>query len=183
MTFHFSPEDPSQGIDGDEYSTEFTRLLGAAQEGGSMVSECFLVAGRINPNDRSNSWYREWIRIADLNAARGNAAFKLGHASTAQSNWLRAINYYQASTLVLDAADRSRQQALAAMRECARRYIAQLTPAGEVVEIPWLEGYTLQGYFLPPPAASARAPVVVCMGDPGHRKEEYLFKATRYARE
>jgi dienelactone hydrolase len=25
--------------------------------------------------------------------------------------------------------------------------------------------------------------VVVCMGDPGHRKEEYLFKMARYARE
>ena len=28
---------------------------------------------------------------------------------TAQSNWLRAINYYQASTFALDAADEKRQ--------------------------------------------------------------------------
>ena len=69
------------------------------------------------------------------------------------------------------------------MRACARRYIAHLTPAGEVVEIPWLEGHALEGYFLPAPAASHRTPVVVCMGDPGHRKEEYLFKVARYARE
>jgi dienelactone hydrolase len=69
------------------------------------------------------------------------------------------------------------------MRGCARHYIAHLTPAGEVVEIPWLEGHTLEGYFLPAPAASHRTPVVVCMGDPGHRKEEYLFKVARYARE
>ena len=69
------------------------------------------------------------------------------------------------------------------MRACARRYIAHLTPAGEVVEIPWLEGHALEGYFLPAPAASGRTPVVVCMGDPGHRKEEYLFKVARYARE
>ena len=69
------------------------------------------------------------------------------------------------------------------MRGCARSYIEHLTPAGEVVEIPWLEGHALEGYFLPAPAAFHRTPVVVCMGDPGHRKEEYLFKVARYARE
>jgi hypothetical protein len=183
MTVHFCPEGQVQWLDGDEFSTEFLRLLGAAQEGGSMVSECFLVASRIDPTDRADSWCREWIRIADLSCERGNAAFERGHVSTAQSNWLRAINYYQASTFALDAADKKRQDALRAMRACARRYIAHLAPAGEVVEIPWLEGHALEGYFLPAPDASARTPVVVCMGDPGHRKEEYLFKVARYARE
>ena len=183
MTIHFCPESHVQGRDGDEFSTEFLRLLGAAQEGGSMVSECFLVASRIDPNDRANSWYREWNAIADLSNKRGTDAFARGHVLTAQSNWLRAINYYQAATFALDAADKKRQDALGAMRACARRYIAHLTPAGEVVEIPWLEGHALEGYFLPAPNASGRTPVVVCMGDPGHRKEEYLFKVARYARE
>ena len=45
----------------------------------------------------ANSWYREWIGMADLSNERANAAFKRGHVLTAQSNWLRAINYYQAS--------------------------------------------------------------------------------------
>ncbi len=183
MNVHFSPEGHIKSLDSDEFSTEFMRLLGAAQEGGSMVAECFLAAGRIDPNDCAASWYREWIRIADLNNERGNAAFERGHLLTAQSNWLRAINYYQASTFALDAADKKRQDAVEAMRACARRYIAHLAPAGEVVEIPWLEGHALEGYFLPAPTASGRTPVVVCMGDPGHRKEEYLFKVARYARE
>src|SRR5262245_7462408 len=109
MNVHFSPEGHIKSLDGDEFSTEFTRLLGAAQEGGSMVSECFLVASRIDPTDSAASWHREWLRIADLNTERGNAAFERGHLLTAQSNWLRAINYYQASTFVLDAADTKRQ--------------------------------------------------------------------------
>jgi dienelactone hydrolase len=58
-----------------------------------------------------------------------------------------------------------------------------LMPVGEVVEIPWLEDHPLEGYFLPAAAAAGRTPVVVCIGDPGHRKEEYLFKLARYARE
>jgi dienelactone hydrolase len=183
MNVHFSPEGHIKSLDSDEFSTEFIRLLGSAQEGGSMVSECFLVASRVDPNDSAASWHREWIRIADLNNERGNAAFECGHLLTAQSNWLRAINYYQASTFVLDAADTKRQLAVGATRACARRYVAHLAPAGEVVEIPWLEGHSLQGYFLPAPTTSGRTPVVVCMGDPGHRKEEYLFKVARYARE
>jgi dienelactone hydrolase len=183
MTVHFCPEGLVQWLDSDEFSTEFLRLLGAAQEGGSMVSECFLAARRIDPKDRADSWYREWAGIADLSNKRGNAAFERGHVLTAQSNWLRAINYYQASTFALDVADKKRQDALSAMRACARSYIAHLSPAGEVVEIPWLEGHALEGYFLPALTTSGRTPVVVCMGDPGHRKEEYLFKVARYARE
>jgi len=183
MTVHFCPEAQVQWVDSDEFSTEFVRLLGAAQEGGSMVSECLLAASRIDPRDRAASWYREWIRIADLSRERGNIAFERGRVLTAQSNWLRAINYYHASTFALDVADNKRQEALRIMRDCARRYLAHLTPTGEVVGIPWLEGHVLEGYFLPAPAASGRTPVVVCMGDPGHWKEEYLFKVARYARE
>jgi dienelactone hydrolase len=183
MTVHFSPEGHTQWLDSDEFSAEFLKLLAAAQEGGSTVSECFLVANRIDPNDRTNSWYREWLGIADHNVERANEAFARGHILTAQSNWLRAINYYQASTFVLEFDDAKRHDALEAMRACAGRYVAQLKPAGEVVDIPWLQDHALQGYFLPAPRASGRAPVVVCMGDPGHRKEEYLFKVVRHARE
>jgi dienelactone hydrolase len=183
MTVHFSPECQAQWLDNDEFSAEFLKLLGAAQEGGAMVSECILVASRIDPNDRANSWHREWLRIADRNAARANTAFERGHMVTARSNCLRAINYYQVSTLALDAGDARRQDALETMRACARQYLALLTPAGEVVEIPWLQDHALEGYFLPAVAASGPAPVAVCMGDPGQRKEEYLFKAARFARE
>ena len=183
MTIHFSPEGQDQWLDNDEFSAEFLKLLGAAQEGGSMVSECFLVASRIDPGDRANSWHREWLRVADCNNERAKAAFESGYMQTARSNWLRALNYYQASTFVLEAADARRRRALEAMRACARSYIAHSTPAGEVVEIPWLQGHALEGYFLPALTAFGRRPVVVCMGDPGHHKEEYLFKVARYARE
>jgi dienelactone hydrolase len=183
MTVHFSPEGHVRWLDSDEFSSEFLKLLAAAQEGGAMVSECFLVASRIDPHDRADSWHREWLRIADRNAERASAALDRGHRLTARSNWLRAINYYQASTFVLDSADARQQEAIEAMRSCARRFIEHSTPAGEVVEIPWLQDHSLEGYFLPASTASGRTPVVVCMGDPGHRKEEYLFKMSRYARE
>jgi dienelactone hydrolase len=168
--------------DNEDVSLEFMRLLGAAQEGGSTISECFLTAARIDPADEQ-SWYREWKKTADASNARGDAALKRGNVLTAQTNWLRAMNYYQAAAFHFDAADERRQGATASMMACARRYLQHLTPAGEIVDIPWLGGYPLQGYFLSAPAASGPSPVVVCIGEPGHRKEEHLYKMARYARE
>jgi dienelactone hydrolase len=168
--------------DSEDLSIEFMRLLAAAQEGGSTISECFLTAGRIDPVDEEN-WHREWKKTADGSNKRGNTAFNRGNVLTAQSNWLRAINYYQAAAFHFDAADKKWQALLASMRSCARRYLKHLTPAGEVVQIPWLDGYPLEGYFLPAPAVSNRTPVVICIGEPGHRKEEYLYKTARYARD
>ena len=165
----------------EDLSFEFMRLLGVAQEGGSTISECLLAASRIDARD-SDSWHREWGKMADASNDRANTALNLGNLLTAQSNRLRAVSYYQTSAFGLDSTDKRQHRALKAMRTCARRYIEHLTPAGEVIEIPWLDGYALEGYFLPAPGASNKTPVVVCMGEPGHRKEEYLYKSARYAR-
>jgi dienelactone hydrolase len=178
---HFDQKGWVQWPDSEDLSAEFLRLLGAAQEGGSTVSECFLTASRIDPKDHE-SWYREWNKTADANNERGNTALSGGHFLTAQSNWLRALNYYSAAVFDLDFADKRLQAGLAKMRTCARRYLEHRTPAGEVVEIPWLSRYPLEGYFLPAPAASAQTPVIICIGEPGHRKEEYLYKTARHAR-
>ena len=168
--------------DFEDLSNELARLLGAAQEGGSTVSECLLTASRIDPQDEDN-WYREWKKTADASRERGDTAFRGGHVLTAQSNWLRAVNYYQAAAYPFDAADNRLQGVLARMRSCAHHYLEQLTPAAEVVDIPWLDDYSLQGYLLPAPAPAGLVPVVICIGEPGSRKEEYLYKTARYARD
>lgn len=163
----------------EDLSIEFTRLLGAAQEGGSTVAECCLTASRIDLSD-DHSWYREWKRTADANYERGNAALCSGHVLTARSNWLRAISYYQSAAAPLDCEDKEHQAAIASMRQCARDYLYHGKPRGEVVTIPWLSGYPLEGYFLPTQAAG-HAPAIICIGEPGRRKEEYLYKVAPYA--
>jgi dienelactone hydrolase len=179
---HFDQKGWIQWPDSEDLSAEFLRLLAAAQEGGSTVSECFLTASRIDPKDQE-SWYREWNRTADANHERGNTALSRGNFLTAQSNWLRALGYYNTAVFDLDVTDKRLQAGRANMRTCARRYLEHRTPAGEVVEIPWLSSYPLEGYFLPAPAASAQTPAVICIGEPGHRKEEYLCKTARHARD
>jgi dienelactone hydrolase len=182
MKLQFDPRGGIQSPESEELSFEFMRLLGVTQEGGSTVSECFLAASRIDSRDQ-DSWYREWRRLADASNERASNAHNRGNLLTAQSNWLRAINYYHACAFGLDSGNKRQQGVLRTMRACARRYIEHLKPAGEIVEIPWLESYSLEGYFLPVPSASNTTPVVVCMGEPGHRKEEFLYKTARYARD
>ena len=162
---------------------EFTRLLGAAQEGGATVAECWATVARIDfSSDRS--WHQEWTRTADINSERGNAALRKGNILTARSNWLRALNYYQAAGFSFDRSEPAYQASLTGMRRCARQYLRHGSPAGDVISMPWTGGYELEAYFLPhATAASAAAPVVICVGEPGERKEEYLCKYARYVRE
>jgi dienelactone hydrolase len=182
MRFDLSPEGWIHWPERADLSREFMRLLATAQDGGSTVSECWLTASRIDFAD-DDSWYQEWTETADANNARAEAALAEGKLVTARSNWLRAINYYQAAAYPFDLPEDRKSAAAAAMRACAANYLQHREPCGEVVSIPWLKEFSLQGYYLPASATRDPGPVVICIGEPGHRKEEYLFKIARHARE
>src|SRR5882757_7657973 len=106
----------------EDLSLEFMRLLAAAQEGGSTVSECWLTASRVDFTD-DDCWYREWTGIADASNERAIAAFAQGNLVTARNNWLRAANYYQAAAFPLDLPQDQQRAAISAMRECAVNYL------------------------------------------------------------
>ena len=175
MRYELNPEGWIWWPEREDLSLEFMRLLAAAQDGGSTVSECWLTAARVDFAD-DESWHREWTRAAEVSRARAVAAAAGGNRVTARSNWLRAINYYQAAAYPFELAPDRQQAAVAAMRECAANYLQHREPRGEVVSISWLEEFPLQGYFLPARPTGEPAPVVISIGEPGHRKEEFLFK-------
>jgi len=167
----------------EDYSLQFLRLLGAAQDGGSTVSECMLAASGINPACEE-SWYAQWQKAANLNKSRGDIALARGHIPTALSNWLRAANYYRTAQAFMGIDDPRQGAAIANMVTCSQLYLRNSTPAGEVVEIPWGDDSTLQGYLLLPPGrANRKVPVVVCVGVPEQYKEEHLCRMPRYAHE
>lgn len=182
MRFEASPAGQASWPDREDLSVELVRLFAAAQEGGSAVAECMMAAGRIDFDD-DDSWYVEWKRIADTNAARGDAALRDGNVVTARSNWLRAVGYYQTAAFPFDAADGEHREAIESMRRCAASFVAHRDPPGEVVSIPWPSAYPLEAYFLPPRGATGPTPAVICIGEPGQRKEEYLYKMARHADE
>ena len=182
MRFEASPPARACWPDREDLSVELVRVLAAAQEGGSAVAECLMAASRIDFDD-DDSWYLEWKRIADISTARGDAALRDGNVVTARGNWLRAIGYYQTASSVLGASDREHQVAVESMRRCAANFLKHRDPAGEVVSIPWPSAYPLEAYFLPPRGGAGRVPAVICIGEPGQRKEEYLHKLARHADE
>ena len=166
----------------EDLSVEFMRILAAAQEGGATVAECFATAGRIE-FAKDCSWYREWMKTANATRARGDDALRRGNVLTARSNWLRAINYYQAAAFPPDLTASDRRTAIDGMRTIAALYLWHRKPRGEVVSIPWPGCYSLEGYFLPAHAGSGASPAIICIGEPGQRKEECLFKVARHASE
>jgi dienelactone hydrolase len=182
MRSEFDPRDLIHWSGHEELGLQFMRLLGVAQEGGATVSECFVTASRIDLSEKE-SWPREWKRTADVNYERAKRALNDGHLLTAKSNWLRAISYYLAAATDFDSPDEDIEGLLQSIRTCARSYLEHLIPGGEVVQIPWLDDYSLEGYFLPSQNIRDRSAVVICIGEPGHRKEEFLYKTARYARD
>ena len=81
MRFDLNPDGWICWPEREDLSLEFMRLLAAAQEGGSTISECWLTASRVDFTD-DDSWYLEWSKTADANNDRGFAAF-------ARAIWLR----------------------------------------------------------------------------------------------
>lgn len=167
--------------DNEDYSLQFMRVLGSAQEGSSTISECFLTASRIAAGD-DESWYREWKAIADVNKERGDLARAAGNIRSACSNWLRASNYYRTSEVFLKLDDTRRATVLENMRACSNLFVIYQSPGGERVRIPCFEGGFVEAYFLRAPGPDLRTPVVVCVGGQGHFKDGHLHTLLRQAR-
>ncbi|MCP3476773.1 dienelactone hydrolase [Bradyrhizobium sp. CCGUVB1N3] len=178
--FQFASSSWTLRLDREDLQAEVNRIFVAAQEGGATLAECSATLGCIDFSD-DQSWHSHWWRIGDISEQRGNAAFRDGHAQTAWSNWLRALNYYQAAAFPFEATDQRHEAAIARMRQCAMNYVRHARLPGEVVSIGWSGRYPLEGYFLPASADAARGPVVVCFGEPEQRKEQCLYKLVPHA--
>ncbi|MBR0870311.1 dienelactone hydrolase [Bradyrhizobium tropiciagri] len=167
--------------DREDLSAEFIRLLAAAQEGGSTVSECWLTLSRINLASEI-SWAEEWIKTAETNEARAELSSLNGNLITARRNWLRAIGYFHAAARPFGYSNDLLECAVDGMRRCAKNYLGSRVPAGRILSIPWTPDLTLEACYLPS-AFREDAPVIVCIGEPGSYKEELIAKYASHANE
>lgn len=173
---------PNHWTEREDLSGALMRLLDTAPDNDLDVAECLATASRIDIDDEA-SWYREWAVMGGRAGRRAQAVAGRGDAELAKIHWLRAINYYQAAAFPLDEADARQQIVLGRMRACARAFLRQSEPQGEVVTISWRPDYSLQGYFMPAPGAQGPAPTVICFAEPGQRKEAQLPRLARLAAE
>lgn len=171
---HFEPYGWHHWPQSPWFSYQFRRGLGETQEGGGAVSEVFQAASRIDPTS-DESWHVEWKRIADRNLARAKVEEAAGHVRTAMNCYLRAADYYRQAEFFLQPQDPRRLATFTLMEQCSHGYLRHLSPAGEVLAIPYENGATLPAYFVRAPFPVARQPVLICMGGLDSIKDEMWF--------
>jgi len=176
----YKPVGWMQWPDNPDYSFQFMRVLGAAQEGASTISECFQAGTRITPGD-DESWYTEWNRLGHRNKKRAQEALAQGYIQTARDNWLRGANYFRSAEFFLHHDDPRRIELLDLIESCSGEYMRRLDPAGEFVEVPYDNGAHIDAYFLRTPHALDKHPVVICFGGLDEFKDELLHEITRHA--
>lgn len=171
--WHHWPEHPW-------FAYQFRRGLGEVQEGGGAVSEVFQAASRMVPGDLE-SWHKEWKHIADRNWNRGVETESRGHIRTAMNCFLRAADYYRQAEFYLKPDDPRRLLTFEKMEACSHRFIKNLNPAGEIVDIPYENGIALCAYFVRSPYPVAKQPVLICMGGLDSIKDEMWFMQAKGA--
>lgn len=175
----YAPDGWKQWPADEEFSSQFVRILAAAQDGASTVGECFQAAGNIVAGDRE-SWRRAWLVPALRNAKRAETAEAAGHRATARANWIRAANYFRSAEFFLDPADRRRLPTFHRIEQCSGRALALFDVPGEEVRIPYADTH-LHGYFLPVEAGRT-SPAVIAFGGLDEFKDELIQEMEHYAR-
>ncbi|GLH75701.1 dienelactone hydrolase [Bradyrhizobium sp. SSBR45G] len=158
------------------------RLLDTSPEGEGEFADCLAIVQRIDDHDEE-SWYQEWMRSADAMRAEAFAAANAGSPDTARRKWLRAIDLYDVAASPFSSCLMRQAEVAAGIRVCAVDCLNAGVPQGEVVTIPWRADYSLEAYFLPAPDRNGPAPTVVCVCEPGQRKEKSLVKFAGQAAE
>jgi dienelactone hydrolase len=136
-------------FDTDEaFSFETLRAVGYAPYGGADIGEVMATAARITPGD-PESWYREWLALADRIATIADKSAADGHAASASSAYLRASNYYRTAEFFLrdDPANDPRVADTSARAIEAFRAAPEIQAQWTRVAIPY-EGIELEGYYL-----------------------------------
>jgi pimeloyl-ACP methyl ester carboxylesterase len=171
---HYAPSGWHHWPEHPWFAYQFRRGLGETQEGGGAVSEVFRAASRMIPGDKE-SWHREWLAIAERNWNRGIGEEACGHIRTAMNCFLRAADYYRQAEFFLNPDDARRLPTFEKMEACSKKFIGYLNPPGEAVEIPYQDGMSLCGYFVPAPFAVAKRPALICFGGLDSIKDEMWF--------
>lgn len=174
---HYEPYGWHHWPDHPWMAYQFRRALGETQEGGGAISECFQAASRMVPGDKE-SWYREWLHVADRNHERADAEEARGHVETAKACWLRAVDYYRQAEFWLAGNDPRRLEVFDKLEACSKKWGRYLRPPLEEVTIPY-EGAQMYGYFLRSPVGGAVQPVLIAFGGLDSFKDEMWFMTAR----
>jgi dipeptidyl aminopeptidase/acylaminoacyl peptidase len=165
-----------------DWSWHLIRPIAEGIYGGGEFNEIHRAAERMTFGDKE-SWYREWLRLAEEIEALGRQAEAARHATTSRDHLLRACNYYRWAEFFLLPEDPRRAHTYERCVACFRSAGRHFTPPLEQVEVPY-EGTTLPGYFYPAMnAPSGRTPGLLYVAGADVLKEELYFLGGKAALE
>lgn len=164
------------------FNFEFLRVLGTAPYHGAEIADCLEVVPLLKPND-SETWYREWSRLAARAEATGRNALRTGDVTAARWAFLRACNYRRASEFMLhhNVGDARMAVALEQSTSDFKTACGLMEEHVEFLNIPYQQRSTLPGYlFLPQartttPNSNGKIPVVIISGGFDSTQEELYF--------
>ena len=157
-----------------EFDGQFLRTLDYIYHGGADIGECFVTARRIDPAS-SDSWYDEWMVLADRIQANGEASLAAGRVVSARESFLRASAYYRTALdfLYRPPLDPRMVEAYQKQRASFQQAAALGPWTFEVVQVPY-EETTLEGYLLTPGGEGPFPTVVLVDGYDGTKEETYF---------
>ena len=129
------------------FNSQFLRTVGYTVTGGADIGECVACAERITDGD-FNSWYAEWLKLADKSYQSGMKARSTHSSITARDAFFRASNYYRTAAFFLYkySPDIKLLQCYDLMRDSFHKAVELITPTPEPINIPYEKTF-LPGYF------------------------------------
>jgi pimeloyl-ACP methyl ester carboxylesterase len=153
------------------FDAYFTRVMGRGNYGGSAVGECYETASRIVDGD-FQSFTDAWEVTAKRVEAIGRDCLKKGHKVSARDAFLRATTYWGATTVYASPTDPRQRSSYEKERACFREAAKLFDPQIESVNIPYENGRTLPGYFIPGGPRGEKRPTVLVLGGGDSALEE-----------
>ena len=146
------------------WSAAFINMMGTIAYGGAEMGELHKI-GRLlkdkGPEDDA-AWFDACLKVAEGVRAYAEKWDKGGYRPSAAHAYLRACNYYQMAERFRTPKDEKGLAAYAKGVDCFKRHAALSDVKIESVEVRFLQGQSLPGYFVHAQnAKSARTPCVV----------------------
>ena len=129
----------------NEMEFSLALILGATGNGGCEIGEAFVTAARIEEGN-AKSWQKEWIAMAELAEARGDASLAKNHSVSARKQYMRASYYYRAALISMLPQNPLFRETANSSRSLLQKGGKLLNPSLEYFEIPF-EDYLLPGYY------------------------------------
>jgi hypothetical protein len=150
----FSSKD--QGVAFQEY-----RIASLAVSGGADLGECFAVMEKVGEND-DESWFKEWMRMANKLEGEAAASFAKGQFQSATSAYFRAASYYKAAQISLRGNRREKRviETWQKFKDCFSKAVQGLTTPLIAIKIPF-ENRQLNGFLCLPDTDTTPRPLLI----------------------